>query len=102
MIHRVGFRRAERVETAKRVECRNLLFGRGGNAILRQKLADRAILTLSRGAVVTPDIKDQRVVAVAEPIDFIDDAADLDVDVFGKAGEHLHETALERLLVVGD
>ena len=102
VIHRVGFRRAERVETAKRVECRNLLFRCRGNAILRQKLADGAVLAFRGGAVVAPDIKDQGVIAVTELIDFIDDAADLRVGVFGKSSEHFHEATLEGLLVVGD
>ena len=98
----VGFRRAEHVETAKRIERRDLLFRGGGNTILREKLADCAVLAFGGGAVVAPDIKDQRVLAVAKPINFIDDAANLCVHVLGKSGEHLHQSALERLLVVGD
>ncbi len=35
-------------------------------------------------------------------VDFVDEPADLDVDVFGKAGGDLHQAALERLLVFGD
>ena len=49
----------------------------GRNAVLRQQLADRAVLTFRRGAVVAPDVEDQRVVAVAELLDFIDEPADL-------------------------
>ena len=55
-----------------------------------------------RGAVVAPDVEDQRVVAVAERVDLVDDAADLDVHVLGESGGHLHQAALERLLVLGD
>ena len=62
----------------------------------------RAVLAFCGSAVVAPDVKDQRVVAVAQSIDFIDDAADLNVSVLGEAGEHLHESALERLLVLRD
>ena len=102
MIHRVGFSRAKHVETAKRVECCDVLFGRAGNTILRQKLTYRAILPFSRGAVVTPDIKNECVLAVAKPVNFINDAPDLYVYVLGKSGEHFHEAALKWLLVVRD
>ena len=55
-----------------------------------------------RGAVVAPDVEDQRVVAVAELVDLIHDAADLHVHVLGEPGVHLHQAALKRLLVLGD
>ena len=48
-----------------------------GNAVLRQQLADRAVLTFRRGAVVAPDVEDQRVVAVAKSLDFVHEPADL-------------------------
>ena len=68
----VGLGRAEHVQAAKFVERRDVLRDGGGNAVLRQQLADRAVLALRRGAVVAPDVEDQRVVAVAERLDFID------------------------------
>ena len=73
-----------------------------GMPFCANKLADRAVLPFGRGAIVTPDIKNERVLAVAKPINFINDAADLYIYVLGKSGEHLHEAALEGLLVVGD
>ena len=102
VIHVVGLGRAEHVEAAERVERLDMLLGGGGDAVLRQQLADRAVLAFGRGAVVAPDVEDQRVVAVAKLVDFIHDAADLYVHVLGKSGEHLHQAALEGLLVVGD
>jgi len=79
-----------------------VLFGRRWNAILRKQLADRPVLAFGRRAVVAPDVEDQRVLAIAESLDFVDDAADLCVHMLGKAGKHLHQAALERPLVPGD
>ena len=76
---------------------------RGGrNAVLRKQFGDGAVLSLRRGSVVAPDVEEQRVVAVAQPIQLIDDPADLDVAVFGEPGGHLHQPALKRPLVLGD
>ena len=94
------FARAEYVEPAERVQRIDVLLGGRGDAVLRQQFADAAVLAFGRRAVVAPDVEDERVVAVAETVDLIDDAADLDVDVFGKAGKHLHQAALERLFVL--
>src|ERR1700730_2239011 len=77
MIPVVRFRRTEDVEPAKRVECRDLLFRGGGNTILRQQFADGAVLAFGGGAVVAPDIENECGVAVAEPVNFINDATDL-------------------------
>ena len=79
-----------------------MLLDRGRDAVLRQQLADRAVLALGRGAVVAPDVEDQRVVAVAELLDLVDEPADLDIDVLGEPGGHLHQAALERPLVFRD
>jgi hypothetical protein len=73
-----------------------------GNAVLRQEFADRAVLAFRGGAVVAPDVEDQRIVAIAEPVDLVDDPAGLDIDVFGEAGRHFHQAALERPLVLRD
>ena len=73
-----------------------------GNAVLRQEFADRAALAFRRGAVVAPDVEDQRIVAIAEPVDLVDDPAGLDIDVFGEARRHFHQAALEGPLVLGD
>ena len=61
----VGLRRAEHVQAAELLERVDVLLGGGRNAVLRQQFADRAVLALGRGAVVAPDVEDQRVVAVA-------------------------------------
>ena len=74
----------------------------GGDAVLRQQFADGAALALRRGAVVAPDVEDQRVVAIAEPVDLVDDPADLNIHVLGEARRHFHQAALEGLLVLGD
>ena len=68
----------------KRFERLDVLLDRGRNAVLRQQLADGAVLAFRRSTVVAPDVKDQRVVAVAEFVDLIDDPADLRIDVFGR------------------
>ena len=76
---------------------------RGGrNAVLGHQFGDGAVLALGRGSVVAPDVEEQRVVAVAEPIQLIDDPPDLDIAVFGEPGGHLHQAALKRPLVLGD
>ena len=98
----VGQRRSEHVQAAQGVERRDVLLGRGGYAVLRQQLADRAVLALRRGAVVAPDVEDQRVLAVAERLDLVDQPADLHVDMLGEAGGHFHQAALEGLLILRD
>ena len=102
MIHVVGLGRTEHVQAAQLVERLDVLRYRGRNAVLREHLADGAVLAFRRGAVVAPDVEDQRVVAVAEAIDFIDEAADMVVRVLGKAGGDLHQPALEWLLILGN
>ena len=101
MVHGVGLGRAEHVEPAELLERRHMLTNGAGNAVLRQEFADRAVLALRRGAVIAPDVEDQRIVAIAEPVDLVDDPAGLDIDVFGEAGRHFHQAALEGPLVLG-
>ena len=72
------------------------------DAVLGQQLADRAVLAFAGRAVVTPDIEDQGVVAVPQPLHLVDQPANLHVDVLGISGRDLHQPALERLLVLGD
>ena len=79
-----------------------MLLDGGGDAVLRQQFADRSALAFRRGTVVAPDVEDQRVVAIAEPVDLIDDPADLDIRVLGEARRHLHKASLEGFLVLGD
>ena len=98
----VGLRRSERVESADLLERRDVHRDRARDPVLRQQLADRAVLTFARGAVVAPDVEDQRVVPVAQTVELVDQAADLNVDVLGVPGGNFHQPALERLLVFGD
>ena len=102
VIHVVGLGRAEHVEAAQRIERLDVLLDGGRNAILREQLADGAVLPFGGGAVVAPDVKDQRVLAIAEPVNLIHDPADLGIHVFGESGVHLHQPALKRLLVFGN
>ena len=60
------------------------------------------VLSFAGGPVVSPDVEEQGVVGVAESVQFVGEPADLDVDVFGVSGGHLHQASLERLLVLGD
>ena len=46
----------------------------GRYGVLGQQFCDGAVLAFSRGSVVAPDVEEQGVVAVAEPIELIDDA----------------------------
>ena len=98
----VALRAAENIETAEFLQRLQLLFDRGDDAVVGHQLADRAFLALRRGAVVAPDVKDQRVVAVPERVDLVDDPPGLDVRVFAVRGAHLHQPALERPLALGD
>ena len=102
VIHVVGLGRAEHLEAAEAVERRDLLLRGGGNTVLREQLADRAVLALGRSPVVAPDVEDQGVLTVAEPVDLVDEAADLNIHVLGEAREYFHQAALERFLVFGD
>ncbi len=79
-----------------------MLTNGAGNAVLSQQFTDRAVLTFRRGTVVAPDVEDQRIVAIAEPVDLVDDPANLDIHVFGEAGRHFHQPSLEGPLVLGD
>jgi len=98
----VGLGRTEHVEATQGLQRGDVLFGRGGNAILRQQFTAGAMLAFGGGAVVAPDIQDKRVIAVAEPIHCIHQPPNLIIDVFGIAGQYLHQAALEGPLVLGN
>ena len=93
---------AENIQTAQFLQRLQLLFDRGDDAVVGNQLADGAFLALRRGAVVAPDVKDQRVVAVPERLDLVDDPPGLHVGVLAVSGAHLHQPALERPLALGD
>jgi hypothetical protein len=100
VIHVVGLGRTEYAEAAQLFQGLNMLLRRQGNAILCERFADRAVLAFDRSAVVAPDVEDQRIVAVAELLDFIRDAAALRIHVLGESGKHLDPPPLEGLLVL--
>ena len=90
------------VKPAQPLQRRQLLFGGVGDVVLRQKLADRAVLTFGRGAVVAEDVDDDGVVGLALSFDLVDDAAGLFVGVLHETGEKLHQPGLERALIGGN
>ena len=102
VIHAVGLGRAQRVETADLLQRGELLFDRVRDSILREQFADRAVLAFRTGTVVTEDVDDNRVVANAETVKFIDQLAGLDVDVLDETRENLHQAGLERTLCLRD
>ena len=55
--------------------------------------------SLHAGAVVSPDVKDQRVVGDAQVVDRLDHPADLVIAVLLEAGEDFHLAGVELLLV---
>ena len=102
VIHVVGLRAAEGIQAAEFVEGRELLLDRVGDAILGEQFADGAVLALGAGAVVAEDVDDDRIVADAEAIEFIDHLAGLRIDVLDKAGKDFHQAALEGAFRFGD
>ncbi len=102
MIHVVGLRRAERIEPAQFLQGFKVLGDLGRNPVLREFLADGAVQAFGGGAVVAPDVEDERVVQFPLPLDFINDPSRVVVGVLGEAGEDFHEAALERSFILGD
>ena len=102
VVHVVGLGRAERIQAAQGVEGGKLILDSGGNSVLRQQFTDAAALAFGAGAVVAEDVDHHRVVGNTLAVQFVEDAVDLDVDVFEEAGEHLHEAPLEGPLLLGD
>ena len=91
VIHVVGQRTAEGLEAAEFVERLDLLGDGVGDLILREQFADGAVLSFGGGAVVAPDVEDDRVVALAGLVEEIHQLADLRVGVFDKAGVEFHQ-----------
>ena len=100
VIHVVHLGPAERVEAADPVQGIELLIDGVGNLVLRQQLADGAVLALGARTVVSEDVEHDGVVADAEAVEFVDHLADLGIDMFDEPGEHLHQPALEGALGV--
>src|SRR6516165_10771567 len=102
VIHVVGLGRPQNVQPTDFVQCGEVLRNGRRDVVLREQLADRAVLAFRRRSVIAPDVQDQRVVTVAEPVHLVDEPADLSIDVLRVAGRNLHQTALKRLLAFGD
>ncbi len=102
MVHAVGLRTAQRVKAADLLQRSELLFDGIRDAVLRQQFADRAVLTFGAGAIVPEDVDDDGVVADAEAVEFVDDLAGLDVDMFDEAGKDFHQSPLKRPLRLGN
>ena len=91
MIHVVGQRTAERLEAAEFVERLDLLRDGVGDLILREQLADGTVLPFGGGAVVAPDVKNDRVVALPMSVEAVNELADLGVGVLDEAGVEFHQ-----------
>ena len=65
-------------------------------------LNEPVIGALHAGAVVAPDVEDQRVVEVAHLLDRVEQSPDVPVGVLREPGEHLHLPGVELLLRVGE
>ncbi len=102
VVHVVGLRRAQRVQAAERLERGQLLLDGVRNPVLGQQFADAAVLAFGAGAVVAEDVDDDGVVARCPGGPVRRGLADLDVDVLDEAGEHLHQSPLERPLLLGN
>ena len=98
VVHAVGLGTAQRVQAAQLVECRDLLLDGVGDAVLRQQLADGAVLAFGAGAVVAEDVDHDRVVAYPEAIELVDQLAGLRVHVLDEARVDFHQPELERPL----
>ena len=71
-----------------------------GDAVEVGHLIEQAVHgAFAARAVVADDVEDERVVQLAEVLDGLDDAADLEVGILAEAGEDLHLAGEEPLLV---
>ena len=95
VIHVVGQRTAEGLEAAEFVERLDLLGDGVGNLILREQFADGTVLTFGGGAVVAPDVEDDRVLALSGLVEVIHQLADLRIRVLAEAGVDFHQAQLK-------
>ena len=95
VIHAVGLRTTQHLESAKFLKGLDLLGDGVGNLVLGEQFANSAVLPFGAGAVVTPNIKDDGIVAEAQLLESVDELADLGVGVFAEAGIDFHEPRLE-------
>ena len=85
VINVVGQRTAEGLEAAEFVERLDLLGDGVGDLILREQFADGTVLAFGGGAVVAPDVENDRVFALAGLVEEIHQLADLRVGVLDKS-----------------
>ncbi len=95
VIHVVGLGRTEHVESAEFVQRLDVLLDGRWNAVLRQQLADRAVLSLGGRPVVSPDVKHECIVRVSEMLDLVENATRLRIGMFPEPREHFHQAALK-------
>ena len=94
---------AERLDAAVLVDQLELLLGVEHEAVEERHLVERAGgRALQAGAVVAPDVDDERVVEVAHLLDGVEQAADVPVGVLLEAAVDLHLAHVELLLLVGE
>ena len=86
------------IDAAVLVDQLELLLGLDVDAVQERHLVERARRRpLEAGAVVAPDVEDQRVVEVAHLLDGVEEAADVPVGVVHEAGVDLHLPRVELL-----
>ena len=90
----VGFRAAQRVEIL------HVLAQLVGIAVEELVLVHRTVGRSLAGGTVVGAVEDQRVVQLAGLLQVVDDPADLDVGVFGEAGEYLGHPGEQLALVI--
>jgi len=70
---------------------RELVVGVKSHAVEEGHLVERAgDCPFHAGAVIAPDVEDQRVVEVTQVVDRVEQSPDVPVRVLRKPGEHLH------------
>ena len=94
---------AERLDAAVLLDQLHLLLGVEHDTVEERHLVERAgRRALHAGAVVAPDVDDERVVEVAHLLDRVQQATDVPVGVLLEAAVDLHLPYVELLLRVGE
>ena len=100
---RGGVEAAQLLHAAELLDDLHLLVGVEHDAVEERRLVERAGEgALHAGAVVAPDVDDERVVELAHLLDGVEQAADVPVGVLGEAGEDLHLARVQLLLRVAE
>ena len=99
---RGGMRAAQPLDAAVGVDEPQLLLGLEQHTVEEGHLVERAgDRALHAGAVVAPDVEDERVAQVAQVFDGIQQPAHVPVGVLAVSGEDLHLAGVELLLAIG-